>query len=88
MEDDKIYDEKFFKKMEKMMDHINKYAEKHDFSLDEYLTAVTVILIDLVGITDDPVLVMKEITDNLNLNIQTLMESEDFLKSRDEMLKD
>ena len=88
MDENEIYDEKFFKKMEKMMDHMNKYAEKHDFSLDEYLTAVTVMLIDLVGITDDPVLMMKEITDNLNFNIQTLMESEDFLKSRDEMMND
>jgi len=87
MDENEISDEKFFKKVEKMMNHINKYAEKHDYSLDEYVTSLTIILTDIVGITDDPILVMKEITDDLNSSIGALMESEEFLKSREEFLK-
>ena len=85
MDENEMLDEKFFKRIDKMVKHIHKYAEKHDYLLEEYITALTIILTDLVGVTDDPILVMREITVGLNDSIKVLMESEEFLKSREDL---
>ena len=56
--------------------------------MEEYLTSLIMIVTDLVGLSDDPVSYMKEITDSLNANMKSLMESEEFLRSREEFLSD
>jgi hypothetical protein len=80
--------DRLFKTTEKMMKHFYKYVEKNDISEDEFITTIIIMLSDLVSLADDPIKAMKEITDVMTLNIDELMRSEEFLKQREEFLKD